>query len=97
MEPNNVNHIQKQAEQKLLSLLYQGEKKNWEFKLFVTAHKENHTILEGLTDHGYCVLDARMMVTRILDGMKTDSLEDVKENIVQDRKLHKDFERCVTF
>ena len=68
--PNNTNHIQKQAEQKLLSFSYQGEGKNWTFERFVTAHKEHHTILEGLTNHGYCGLDVRTKVTRLIERIK---------------------------
>ena len=51
MGPNNVDYIQKQAEQKLLSLSYQVERNNCTFKRFVTAHKGHCTIIEGLTDH----------------------------------------------
>ena len=43
--PNNVDCIQKQAEQKIFSLSYQGERKNWNFGRFVTAHKEQHNIM----------------------------------------------------
>ena len=50
--------------------LYQVERKNWTFERFLTAHKDQSTILEGLTDHGYCGLDARTKVTRLLDGVK---------------------------
>ena len=45
MESKNINHIQKQAEQKLLYLSNQGERKKWTFKRFVTAHKEKQTII----------------------------------------------------
>ena len=63
----------------------------------MNAYKEQHTILERLTGHGYCGLDARTKVACLLYGIKSDSLDAVKENIVQDSKLHRDFERCVTF
>ena len=43
--PNNVDHIQKQAGKKLLSLSYQAERKNLTFERFVTLHKEQYTIL----------------------------------------------------
>ena len=95
--PNNVDHINNQAYQKLLSLLYQRKINNWTFENFVTAHKEQHIILEGLTDHIYCGLDARTKVVCLLDGIQTDSLGAVKSNIMQDRKLRRYFERCVTF
>ena len=50
---HNVDHLHKQAEMKPQSLMYTGERKNWNFERFVTANKEKNTILEGLTDHGY--------------------------------------------
>ena len=93
--PNNIDHIQKQAETKLLSLSYQGERKNWNFEKFVTSHKEQHTILEGLTDHGYGGMDVRTKVTRLLDGIQTETLDAVKTNILGSETLRKDFEKCV--
>ena len=42
-------------------------------------------------------MDASTKVTFLLDGIKTDSLDAVKENIMQDRELRRDFERCVNF
>ena len=95
--PNTVNHIQKQAKQKLLSISYWEVRKNWNFGRFLSVQKEQHTILEGFTDHGCCRLDERRKVTRLLDEIKTDSLDAVKANIMQDRKLRRDFEKCVTF
>ena len=70
---------------------------NWNFKRFVTAHKEQHTIMEGFTDHKHCGLDVRKNVTCLLDGIKTDSLDAVKSNIMQDSELCIDFERCSAF
>ena len=85
--PNNVDHIQKQAGKKLLSLSYQSERKNWNFERFVIAQKE------GLTDHRYCGMDVRTKVNRLLDGIQTESLDTVKAKIFQDRELNRDFER----
>ena len=78
-------------------LSYQDKRNNWTFERFLTVHKYQHIILEGLTDHRYCRLDARTRVHYLLNRIKTDSLDAVKVNIMQDRKLCRDFERCVTF
>lgn len=94
--PNNISHIQKQAESKLLTLTYQGERKNWNFERFVTSHKEQHTILESLTDHGYPGMNARTKVDRLIDGITTDSLDAVKSNILGNEDLRSNFEKCVT-
>ena len=48
-----MDHLHQQAEIKLQNLTYARERKKWNFELFVTAHKDKHTILEGLTEHGY--------------------------------------------
>jgi len=66
--PNNISHIQKQAELKLLTLTYQDKRKNWNFECFVMSHKEQHTILESLTDHGYPGMNERTKVDQLIDG-----------------------------
>ena len=42
-------------------------------------------------------MDAMTKVTRLLDGIQTESLDDVKVNIMQDSELRRDFRSCVTF
>ena len=42
-------------------------------------------------------MDARTKVTCLLYVIKTDSLDTVKENITQDRKPLRYYERCVNF
>ena len=42
-------------------------------------------------------MDASTKVTFLLNGIKTDSLDAVKENIMQDREIRRDFEGCVNF
>ena len=63
---------------KLQNLKRAGAINNCKFEWFVTAHKEQHTILEGLTNHGYNGLDDRTKVTRLVDGVKVHSLDTVK-------------------
>ena len=63
----------------------------------MTAQKEKHTIMSGLTDHGYCRFYTRRKVTCLLDGIKTELIDALRENITQDSKLHRYFDRCVTF
>ena len=61
----------------------------------MTYHKEQHTILEGLTDHGYGGMDVRTKVTCLLDGIQTETLDAVNTNILGSKTLRKDFEKCV--
>ena len=77
-----MDHLQKQADMKFQNLMYAGERKKWKFERFVTAYKEQHTILEGLTYYGYNELDNRMKVTRLMDGVKVDSLNTGKAIIL---------------
>ena len=62
----------------------------------MTEHKEQHTILEGLTYHGYNGLDNRKKVTLLMYDVKVDSLNTVKSMILANSDFHKDFENCVT-
>ena len=60
--PNNVDHLARSAERKLHNLAYRSERKGWNFEKYVTAHKEQHTILQGLEEHGYKGIDERSKV-----------------------------------
>ena len=53
--------------------------------------------MEGLNEHGYCGLDNMTKVTRPLNRIKIDSIDAMKSNIMQDRKLCRYCEGCVTF
>ena len=60
----------------------------------MNVHKEQHTILERLNDHGYNGLDYRTKVTRLVDNLKVDSLNTVKERILTNSDFCKDFDKC---
>ena len=94
--PNNMNHLQKQAEMKLQNLTYAGEIKNWNFERFLTDHKEQNTIIEGLNKHGYNGWDNRTNVTRLMDGVKVDSINTAKAMIITNSGFCKEFDKCVT-
>ena len=78
-----MDHLQKQADMKLQNLTYLGERNNWNLERFVSAHKDQHTILEVLTDHGYNGLDSRTKVTCLMDDVKVDSLKTIKATIIE--------------
>ena len=63
---------------KLHSLMYAEERNNWNYERFVTDHKDQHTILEWLTNYGYNGLDDTTKFTLLMDDMKVDSLDTVK-------------------
>ena len=101
--PNNVDNMASLAEKKLAMTTYTGERRTytgerrrWTFEKYVTLHKDQHSILEGLTEHGYAGIDKRSKVRYLLDGIKTDDLNVIKGQILASAALRNDFDACVT-
>ena len=55
--PNNIDNMASLAEKKLAMTTYTGEHHRRTFEKYVTLHKDQHSILEGLTEHGYAGID----------------------------------------
>ena len=55
--PNNMNHQANEAETKLKDSSYHGERNHWNFEKYICMHQDQHTILEGLVEHGYAGID----------------------------------------
>jgi hypothetical protein len=55
--PNNVDNMATMAEDKLESTVYNGEQRQWDFEKYINLHKSQHSIMEGLVEHGYTGLD----------------------------------------
>ena len=70
------------AERKLEMANYTSEKHNWNFEKYVKLHKDQHTILEGLVEHGYAGIDARLKVQHLLKGIKTTAFNTVRMRII---------------
>lgn len=95
--PNNVDNMATMAEQKLTSTVYNGEQqRRWDFERYVNVHKSQHSIMEGLVEHGYNGIDPRSKVRYLLDGIRTDKFDSVKTRIMSDATLRNDFDACVT-
>lgn len=94
--PNNVDNMATMAEDKLKSTVYNGEQRRWDFEKYVNVHKSQHSIMEGLVEHGYTGIDPRSKVRYLLDGIKTDKFDSVKTRIMSDAVLRNDFDACVT-
>jgi hypothetical protein len=95
--PNNVDNMAMQAEQRLNSTVYNhGEQRRWDFEKYANVHKQQHSILEGLVEHGYAGIDPRSKVRNVLDGIKTDKLDSVKTRIMSNSALRNNFDGCVT-
>ena len=94
--PNNVDNMATLAEDKLKNTAYSGEQRRWDFERYVNVHKQQHSIMEGLVEHGYTGIDPRSKVRFLLDGIKSDKFDAVKTRIMSDEKLRNDFDACVT-
>ena len=94
--PNNVDNMATQAEDELKSTAYNGEQRRRDFEKYVNVHKQQHSIMEGLVEHGYTGIDPRSKVRYLLDGIKTDKFDSVKTRIMSDSTLRSDFDGCVT-
>ncbi|KAI2493825.1 hypothetical protein MHU86_20706 [Fragilaria crotonensis] len=57
--PNNVDNMATMAEQKLKDTVYNGEQRRWDFEKYVNVHKQQHSVMEGLVEHGYTGIDLR--------------------------------------
>ena len=79
--PNNMNHQVNEAETKLKVLSYHGERRHWNFEKYVHMHQDQHTILQGLVEHGYAGIDDQSKVCHLLDGIKTNELDMAKGQI----------------
>ena len=94
--PNNTDNLASAAERKLETTTYTREGKHWNFEKYVRLHVEQHSILEGLVEHGYSGIDDRSKVRYLLAGIKTDRLNAVKTQIMANPALRTDFTGCVT-
>ena len=94
--PNNIDNAATTAERRLEATTYDGEKRRWNFERFVKTHKDQHTILDNLREHGYAGIDERSKVRHLLNGIKTDKLDSVKTRIMSDQALRNNFDDCVT-
>jgi hypothetical protein len=92
---NNVDIMSSKAEHLLKTLSYNGETHHWDFEKFVHRHVEQHMVLASLIPHGYAGLDDHSKVRHLLDGIKTDKLDAVKNQVLSTPSLRKDFNAVV--
>ncbi|KAI2512366.1 hypothetical protein MHU86_2028 [Fragilaria crotonensis] len=94
--PQHVDNMATMAEDKLKNTVYNGKQRRWDFEKYVNVHKQQHSVLEGLTEHGHVGIDPRSKVRYLLDGIKTDKFDAVKTRIMSEERLRSDFDGCVT-
>ena len=71
------------------------ETRRWNFERYVTVHQEQHTILDGLVQHGHAGIDECSKTRYMMNGIKTNVLDSVKTQILADTGLRNDFSRCI--
>jgi hypothetical protein len=71
-----------EAEAKLGSFSYTGERKKWTWERYVITHAEQHAVLNGLTDYGYSSIDNGTKIHKLMAGIETDALDTVKAAVL---------------
>jgi hypothetical protein len=69
--PNNVGNMASEADTKLASTLYNGEKTRFTWETYVRIHTEQHSVINGLKYYGYAGIDDSSKVHHLLKGIKT--------------------------
>ena len=94
---DHVVRQDKDAQTKLQTSHYDGERKGWDWDKYVTLHKEQHAIMGSLTDYGYSGMDNGAKVCHFLQGIKITELE-AAVNVVwaQPEKYGTDFDVTVS-
>ena len=96
LDPDHVARQAAYAEGKLQNSHFYGERKTWDWDKYVALHKEQHSIMESLTEYGYSGMNNGTKVHHFLQGIKSPELE-VMINVVcsQPEKYGTDFDAVV--
>lgn len=65
--------------------------------MFVNLHRQQHSVLEGLVKHTYAGTDERSKVRHLLDGIKTNKFDVVRNQIITNADYRNNFDMCATF
>jgi hypothetical protein len=95
LDPNNVGNMAIEAETKLTSTLYNGEKKCFTWETYVRIHTEQHSVLNGLKYYGYAGIDDSSKVSHLLKGIKTTELDVCKAQLMASPSLRDNFAAIV--
>jgi hypothetical protein len=92
---NNVGNLATAAEERLQSTRYSGDKRNFDFERYVRIHTEQHSVLNGLMEHGYSEIYESSKVRLLLAGITTINYDVVKSQILASPALKTSFEKSV--
>jgi hypothetical protein len=93
--PNNVGNMASEAETKLNSTLYNGEKKRFAWETYVRIHTEQHSVINGLKYYGYAGIDDSSKVRHLVKGIKMTYLDVCKTQVMAIPSLRDDFTETV--
>jgi hypothetical protein len=83
------------ADTKLVSTLYNVEKKSFTWETYVWIHTEQHTVLNGLKEYGYSGIDDCSKVQHFMKGINTTELDVCKANTMASPTLRAKISRTV--
>ena len=87
-----VTHMDAQFEIKLPRFSYDGKKRDFTFQKFVSLHKFQHNIFNGLMEYGYSGVDDNFKVRMLMNGKNTNALDTCKASILDNPKMQGEFE-----
>jgi hypothetical protein len=93
--PNNIDHMATEAERLLDTANYTGEKRSWNFEKYVRLQKEQHSIINGLRQYGHTGIAKRSEVRYLNKGIKCNTLDVPRSQILASAALRSDFDGCV--
>jgi hypothetical protein len=95
--PNNVDNIASEAEAKLGSVSYTGERNKRTWEKYVQIHAAQHAVLNGITEYAYSDIDNVTKVRKPMAFMKTDALDTVKAAVLASPAFRTNYPDVVTF
>ena len=94
--PDNVDKMASEAERLFFATHYSGERRRFNFERYVKIQKYQHHILEGLKEHGYMGIYPRSQVRHLIQGIKINEFDAVKDQIIATASLRTDYDVCVS-
>ena len=93
---NTVNNQARTAESKLDKLEYKSEQRRWGLEKYMQAFKKQYEILKNLEDmegSTYSAPDEGTMVRKFIDGVKSNSFDACKAQVMAQPEMGRDLER----
>ena len=82
-----------QITQQLRQVVYEGDRKGWNFDKYVAAHVEAHNNVEALRQYGYTGLPGFEKVDLFLRGIRVPEFDTCRNQLLTDPTIMSDFGR----